>query len=68
MLVITQAGTNYAGIKISVAWGYLSVVVGCGLMILRSIGMCVTSLKGIKTGEALADMIAAQNAVEGGEA
>ncbi len=36
-LVFSQMGTNYAGIKISVSWGYLAVVVGCGLMILRSV-------------------------------
>ena len=36
-LVISQAPVFYAGIKISMSWGYLSVVVGCILMILRSI-------------------------------
>lgn len=36
-LVFSQMGTHYAGIKISVSWGYLAVVVGCGLMILRSV-------------------------------
>jgi TRAP-type C4-dicarboxylate transport system permease small subunit len=36
-LVISQAPVYYAGIKISMSWGYLSVVVGCILMILRSI-------------------------------
>lgn len=40
-LVISQAGTHYAGIKISMAWGYLAVVLGCGLMMIRSIaGIC----------------------------
>lgn len=36
-LVITQQATPYAGIKISTSWGYLAVVIGCGLMILRSL-------------------------------
>lgn len=36
-LVFSQMGTHYAGIKISVSWGYLAVVVGCGLMIIRSV-------------------------------
>lgn len=36
-LVISQQNTPYAGIKISTSWGYLAVVLGCGLMILRSL-------------------------------
>ena len=40
-LVISQWTTPYAGIKISTSWGYLAVVVGCGLMILR----CLVSSK-----------------------
>lgn len=36
-LVISQQSTPYAGIKISTSWGYLAVVIGCGLMILRSL-------------------------------
>ena len=36
-LVLSQMGTHYAGIRISVSWGYLAVVVGCGLMIIRSV-------------------------------
>ena len=40
-LVITQRTTPYAGIKISTSWGYLAVVVGCALMILR----CLVSSK-----------------------
>ena len=44
-LVFSQMGTHYAGIKISVSWGYLAVVIGCGLMILRSIWGFGRSLK-----------------------
>ncbi|MBP3816068.1 MAG: TRAP transporter small permease [Firmicutes bacterium] len=65
-LVGSQWGTRYAGIKISVGWGYLSVVLGCLFMILRSLGLCWVSLKGIKTGEHLSDMIAERNALEDG--
>lgn len=36
-LVSSQATTRYAGIRISISWGYLSVVVGCCLMTLRGI-------------------------------
>ena len=36
-LVVTQYTSPYAGIKISTSWGYLAVVVGCGLMTLRSL-------------------------------
>ena len=45
LLVISQAGTHYTGIKISVSWGYLAVALGCLCMILRSLGMCFMSLK-----------------------
>ena len=41
----SHLGTHYAGIKISVSWGYLAVVVGCGLMILRSVWGFGRSLK-----------------------
>ena len=36
-LVMSQMATHYSGIKISVSWGYLAVVLGCGLMTIRSI-------------------------------
>ena len=65
-LVGSQWGTNYAGIKISVGWGYLSVVLGCAFMMLRSLGLCWLSIKGLKTGEALHDMVAERNALEDG--
>lgn len=35
ILVGSQAGIHYAGIKISMAWGYLAVLMGCLLMIMR---------------------------------
>lgn len=57
-LVISQSTTHYAGIKISVSWGYLSVVVGCCLMLLRSIGMVVSSIKNINSGRTPQDLLA----------
>lgn len=36
-LVISQSHVNFAGIKISMSWGYLSVVFGCIIMMLRNI-------------------------------
>ena len=56
-MVILQTTTNYAGIKISVAWVYLAVVVGCAIMILRCIGMIVLSVKGMKSGQPLHEMM-----------
>jgi TRAP-type C4-dicarboxylate transport system permease small subunit len=35
ILVQTQVKVPYAGIKISTAWGYLSLVLGCGFISLR---------------------------------
>ena len=49
-LVISQSGVHYAGIKISMAWGYLAVVSGCVLMIFRSIISTVDSVILIKNG------------------
>lgn len=65
-LVFSQMGTHYAGIKISVSWGYLAVVVGCGLMILRSLWGLSQSvmymIKGAPTEE-----VSAQTTEKGGE-
>lgn len=36
-MIEIQMNIPYAGIKISTAWGYLSVVLGCGLFVLRAI-------------------------------
>ncbi len=35
-----QVNVPYAGIKISTSWGYLSLVLGCSMMLIR----CVVSL------------------------
>lgn len=39
ILVRTQSHIHYAGIKISISWGYLSLIVGCGIMLLRVFGV-----------------------------
>ena len=49
ILVIKQINVNYAGIKISMAWGYLAVVTGCCTMILRNISSIVVSIKKINS-------------------
>ena len=57
LLVISQAGTHYTGIKISVSWGYLAVALGCFCMILRSIGMCIMSVQNINSGRTPMEII-----------
>lgn len=47
ILIIKQINVNYAGIKISMAWGYLAVVTGCCIMILRNFTSIITSIKDI---------------------
>jgi len=49
-LVASQAMVRYAGIKISMSWGYLSVVVGCVLMMLRCAAGVVEAAAAIKAG------------------
>lgn len=41
ILVEFQVNVIYAGIKISTSWGYLSLVLGCGFMLLRLISVIV---------------------------
>ena len=60
LLVISQAGTHYTGIKISVSWGYLAVALGCFFMILRSLGMCWMSIKNINSGKTPMEIIGEQ--------
>ena len=36
-LVISQSQIFFAGIKISMSWGYLSVVLGCFIMMIRNL-------------------------------
>lgn len=50
-----QVKVPYAGIKISTAWGYLSVVLGCGLFIARGIVYFIEALKCAVKGEVKAE-------------
>ena len=63
-LVITQQTSPYAGIKISTSWGYLAVVVGCGLMIIRCIASICTSIKALAHGQPIEP---AETPKEGGD-
>lgn len=47
----------YAGIKISTSWGYLSLVLGCGLFIIRALVHIVEDVQAIKN---------PQSSIEGG--
>ena len=61
-LVVAQVNVPYAGIKISTSWGYLAVVLGCGLMIIRTLVSIKRSAVALVKGE-LPDA----GAEEGGE-
>jgi len=50
ILVFNQQTTNYAGIYISISWGYLSVAFGCTIMILRCIVTITGSLRSFISG------------------
>ncbi|MBQ8562849.1 MAG: TRAP transporter small permease [Firmicutes bacterium] len=49
-LVVFQQRVHYAGIKISTSWGYLSLVLGCGFMMLRVIGGIIRNIGNLKSG------------------
>jgi TRAP-type C4-dicarboxylate transport system permease small subunit len=51
LLTVNQYTTNYAGIRISISWGYLAVTIGCGIMVLRCIGTIVWAVGNFKRGE-----------------
>lgn len=44
VMVQFQMRVKYAGIKISTSWGYLSLVLGCGFMLLRLISVIVRDI------------------------
>lgn len=48
-----QLNIPYAGIKISTAWGYLSVALGCGLFVLRALMHIVQDVQFLRKGEVL---------------
>ncbi len=58
VMIGIQANVPYAGIKISTSWGYLSLVLGCSMMLIR----CVVSLI-----DNVQKFIGYDAAIEGGE-
>lgn len=50
-----QMNVPYAGIKISTAWGYLSVVLGCMLFIARAVAYFIQAVKCVISKEADAE-------------
>ncbi len=48
IMIGIQWKVPYAGIKISTSWGYLSLVVGCGLFILRATIFLIEIIKNIR--------------------
>ena len=44
-MINIQINVPYAGIKISTAWGYLSLVLGCGIFILRALVYMIQDIK-----------------------
>ncbi len=57
-MIQIQMNIPYAGIKISTAWGYLSVVLGCALFIIRAIAYFI---------EAITCIVKNDVQIEGGE-
>lgn len=52
ILMGIQWNVPYAGIKISTSWGYLSLVLGCGLFVMRAFIYFLESLKSLKNYDA----------------
>ncbi len=55
IMIGIQRTVPYAGIKISTAWGYLSLVLGCGIFILRALVYLVEAIKSINNKETITD-------------
>ena len=49
-LVISQSQIFFAGIKISMSWGYLSVVLGCFIMMIRNLIIIKDTLTTLRKG------------------
>lgn len=55
IMIGIQKNVPYAGIKISTSWGYLSLVLGCGIFILRAIVHLVQAIESMKNGDILSE-------------
>ncbi len=49
------AGSRFTTLGISLAWGYASVLVGCGLMVIRSLVSILRSVRSLLTGNSAPD-------------
>jgi TRAP-type C4-dicarboxylate transport system permease small subunit len=54
-MIQIQINVPYAGIKISTAWGYLSVVLGCGLFISRAFIYFIEAMNCFFKGEVISE-------------
>lgn len=55
IMIGIQINVPYAGIKISTAWGYLSLVLGCGIFILRAVVFFIQAIKSINNKNILSE-------------
>ncbi|MDF2546769.1 MAG: transporter [Anaerosolibacter sp.] len=53
IMINIQVNVPYAGIKISTAWGYLSLVLGCGIFIIRAVAFFLEAVKCILKNEVI---------------
>ncbi|MCT4607332.1 MAG: TRAP transporter small permease [Marinisporobacter sp.] len=51
IMIDIQMNVPYAGIKISTAWGYLSLVLGCGIFIIRAMAYFIEAIKNLMKNE-----------------
>ncbi|MCT4621965.1 MAG: TRAP transporter small permease [Marinisporobacter sp.] len=51
IMINIQMNVPYAGIKISTAWGYLSLVLGCGIFIIRAMAYFIEAVKNLMKNE-----------------
>ncbi len=50
-MTIFWAGSKFMCLRISLAWGYIAIPLGCSLMVLRSLGNIRESINNYKAGE-----------------
>lgn len=55
IMIGIQKNVPYAGIKISTAWGYLSLVLGCGIFIIRAIVFFIQAIQSMNDDSILTD-------------
>lgn len=55
IMINIQRNTPYAGIKISTSWGYLSLVLGCGIFVLRAIVFFFEAIKAMGEDEPISE-------------